>query len=144
WKTTNGGATFKPVFDRYTQSIGAIAVDQANPKTVWVGTGESWVRNSVSAGTGIYRSTDAGENWQFMGLPKSERIGRIVIDPKSPNTVYVAVLGALWSPGEDRGLYKTTDAGKTWQKILHVDANTGCADVQIDPQETNVVYAAMW
>jgi photosystem II stability/assembly factor-like uncharacterized protein len=144
WKSVNAGTSFKPVFDKYTQSIGAIAVDQAHPDTVWVGTGEPWVRNSTSVGTGIYKTTDAGENWKFMGLPNSERIGKIVVDPKNSDTIYVAVLGHLWDANEDRGLYKTTDGGKTWQKILYADADTGCSDVAIDPQETNVVYAGMW
>jgi len=144
WKTTNGGITFRPVFDKYTQSIGAIAVDQAKPETVWAGTGEPWVRNSVSVGTGVYKSTDGGENWQFMGLKDSERIAKIVVDPKNSDIVYVAALGHLWDSNEERGLYKTTDGGKTWQRILYVDQDTGCADVDIDPQETNVLYAAMW
>ncbi len=144
WKTTNAGISFKPVFDKYPQSIGAIAVDQAHPDTVWVGTGEGWVRNSTSVGAGIYKTTDAGENWKFMGLPKSERIAKIVVDPKNSDTVYVAVLGHLWDTNEDRGLYKTTDGGKNWQKILYVNPDTGCSDVSIDPQETNMVYAGMW
>lgn len=144
WKTTNGGTTFKSIFDKYTQSIGAIAVDQSNPSTVWVGTGESWVRNSVSVGTGVYKSTDGGENWQFVGLPESERIGKIVIDPKNPDTVYVAALGHLWNGNEERGLYKTTDGGKTWERVLFVDKDTGCADVAIDPQEPSIIYASTW
>ncbi len=144
WKSINAGISFKPIFDKYTQSIGAIAVDQSHPDTVWVGTGEPWVRNSTSVGTGIYKSTDAGENWKFMGLPKSERIAKIVIDPKHSDTVYVAVLGHLWDSNEDRGLYKTVDGGKTWQKILYVNADTGCSDVSIDPQETEIVYAGTW
>jgi len=144
WKSLNGGTTFRPIFDKYTQSIGAIAIDQAHPDTVWVGTGEPWMRNSVSVGTGIYKTTDAGDNWKFMGLPNSEHIGKIVVDPKNSDTVYVAVLGHLWNSSEDRGLYKTTDAGKTWQKILYVDADTGCSDIAVDPQEPQVVYATMW
>ena len=144
WKTSTGGTSFKPVFDKNTQSIGAIAVDQAKPDNVWVGTGEAWVRNSTSVGTGIYKSKDAGDNWQFMGLPKSERIGKIVIDPKNSSTVYVAVLGGLWNASEDRGLYKTTDSGATWKKILYVNPDTGCSDVVVDPQETSIVYAATW
>ncbi len=144
WKTTNGGATFKPIFDKYTQSIGAITIDQSKPSTVWVGTGESCTRNSVSVGTGIYKTTDSGENWKLMGLEKSERISKIVVDPKNPDTVYVAVVGALWSSSEDRGLYKTTDGGNKWEKILYVDANTGCSDIAIDPQEPNRLYAGMW
>ncbi|MBI4853871.1 MAG: glycosyl hydrolase [Acidobacteria bacterium] len=144
WKTINGGTSFKPVFDKHTQSIGAIAVDQTTPNTVWVATGESCTRNSVSIGTGVYKSTDGGENWQLMGLEKSERISKIIIDPKSPNTVYVAVVGALWSSSPERGLYKTTDGGKTWAKILYIDENTGCSDIAVDPQEPNRLYAGMW
>jgi photosystem II stability/assembly factor-like uncharacterized protein len=144
WKTTNGGVSFKPIFDKYTQAIGAIAVDQSKPETVWVGTGEVWVRNSVSNGTGLYRTRDGGDNWQFMGLAKSERIGRIVIDPKNSDTVYVAVLGALYNASEHRGLYKTTDGGKTWNKVLYVYPDSGCADIAIDPQEPSIVYASLW
>ena len=144
WKSINGGDTFKPVFDKHSQSIGAIAVDQSNPQTVWVGTGESDTRNSVSIGTGIYKTTDGGENWQSLGLEKSERIARIAIDPKDSSIVYVAVPGHLWNSNEDRGLYKTTDAGKTWQKILYVNAETGCSDVVLDPQNPQTIYAATW
>lgn len=144
WKSLNGGTTFRPVFDKYTQSIGAIAIDQAHPDTVWVGTGEPWMRNSVSVGTGIYKTTDAGDNWKFMGLPDSEHIGKIVVDPKNSDTVYAAVLGHLWNSSEDRGVYKTSDGGKTWQKILYVNPDTGCSDIAVDPQEPQVVYASMW
>lgn len=144
WKSINGGTSFKPVFDKYVQSIGAIAIDQTHPDTVWVGSGESDTRNSVSVGTGIYKTTDAGENWQMMGLEKSERISKIVIDPKNSDTVYLAVPGHLWESSEDRGVYKTTDGGKTWTKILYVNADTGCADLAIDPQNPQNVYAAMW
>lgn len=144
WKTVNGGTTFRAVFDRYDQSIGAVAVDPSNPETVWVGTGESWVRNSVSAGSGIYRSGDGGDNWQFMGLAESERIAKVVVDPKDSKTVYACVTGRLWSDSAERGLYKTGDGGKTWAKILYVNESTGCADMDIDPQETQVLYAAMW
>ncbi len=144
WKSLNGGVTFTPIFDKYTQSIGAIAIDQKHPDTVWIGTGEPWVRNSVSVGTGIYKTTDGGESWTCMGLKDSEHIGKIVIDPRNSNTVYVAVLGHLWNANKERGLYKTTDGGKTWERILYVDENTGCADLAIDPQEPDIVYAAMW
>ncbi|MGA9769194.1 MAG: glycosyl hydrolase [Blastocatellia bacterium] len=144
WKSINGGTTFKPVFDKYTQSIGAIAIDQAQPNTVWVGTGESWTRNSTSVGTGLYKSTDGGDTWKRVGLENSERIAQIVIDPKNSDTVYVAATGHLWDSNEERGVYKTTDGGKTWQRALFVDKDTGCADLAIDPQEPNVVYAAMW
>ncbi|MGH9857004.1 MAG: WD40/YVTN/BNR-like repeat-containing protein, partial [Acidobacteriota bacterium] len=144
WKSINGGITFKPVFDKYSQSIGAIAIDQTHPETVWVGTGESDTRNSSSIGTGLYKTTDGGENWQLIGLEKSERIARIAIDPKNSNTVYVAVPGHLWNANEDRGLYKTTDGGKTWQKILYINADTGCSDVVIDPKNPTTLYASTW
>ncbi|MEM4251859.1 MAG: glycosyl hydrolase, partial [Candidatus Bathyarchaeia archaeon] len=108
WKSTNGGTSFRPVFDKYIQSIGALVIDQTRPDTVWVGTGESNTRNSVSIGAGLYKTTDGGENWTLVGLEKVERISKIVIDPKRPDTVYVAGLGALWSSSPERGLYKTT------------------------------------
>src|SRR6516164_2393843 len=108
WKSENGGTTFKPVFDKQpAQSIGAIAIDPQAPKTIWVGTGEAWTRNSASIGNGIYRSTDGGDNWTYLGLPESERISKILIDPKEKDTVYVCVPGKLWSDSEDRGVYKT-------------------------------------
>ena len=144
WKTVNGGASFKSIFDKYCQSIGAIAIDQKHPDTVWVGSGESNMRNSVSVGDGLYRSTDAGENFQKIGLDSSEHISKIIVDPKNSNNVYVAVPGHLWNDNKERGLYKTSDFGKTWQKILYVDEKTGCADIAIDPTNSNVIYATMW
>jgi photosystem II stability/assembly factor-like uncharacterized protein len=144
WKTTNGGNTFKSVFDEYTQSIGTITIDQARPDTVWVGTGETWVRNSVSVGTGIYRTTDGGETWKAMGLENTEHIGRIAIDPKNPSTIYVAALGHVWNDNEERGVYKSTDGGATWRRTLYVDAKTGCADLEVDPKNPKIVYASMW
>ncbi|HEX8179565.1 MAG TPA: hypothetical protein VF525_08490 [Pyrinomonadaceae bacterium] len=144
WKSVNGGTTFKPVFDKHTMSIGAVTIDPSNPKTVWVGTGESWVRNSVSVGTGLYKTTDGGDNWEFVGLGDSERIARIVVDPKDSNTVYVAATGHLWNANAERGLYKTTDGGKTWQKTLFINDDTGAAWVAFDPSDTKTLYAAMW
>jgi photosystem II stability/assembly factor-like uncharacterized protein len=144
WKTTNAGASFKPVFDKYCQSIGAIAIDQKNPKIIYVGTGESNMRNSVSIGNGLYRSSDAGENWTKIGLDSTEHISRIIIDPKNSDIIYVAAPGPLWSDGSNRGLYKSTDAGKTWSKILYVDEKTGCADIAVDPENTNIIYATTW
>lgn len=144
WKSTDAGLNFRPVFDKHTQSVGAVRIDQSNPETVWVGTGEGWTRNSVSVGSGVYKSTDGGDNWTLMGLENSERIGKIVLDPKDSNIAYVAVVGALWSASEHRGLYKTTDGGKTWEKILYVSPDAGCADVALDPKNPSVVYAAMW
>ena len=113
WKSTNGGTTYKPVFDKMTaQSIGALAIDPQAPKTIWAGTGESWTRNSVSIGDGIYKSTDGGETWMNMGLKDSERISKILVDPKDSETVYACVPGKLWSDSDDRGVYKTSDGGK--------------------------------
>ncbi|MFC2106982.1 glycosyl hydrolase [Bacteroidota bacterium] len=144
WKSKNAGTTFEPIFDKHNQCIGCISIDQNHPDTVWVGTGEVWTRNSVSVGDGIYRTTDGGEKWRNMGLKDTERIGRIIIDPNDPNTLYVAALGHLWNANEDRGVYKTTDGGKNWEKILYVDENTGCADLTMDPDNPNVLLAAMW
>ncbi|MCB0581042.1 MAG: hypothetical protein KDD10_17245 [Phaeodactylibacter sp.] len=145
WKSTDGGVTFTSVFDDHPQSIGAIAVDPQNPDIVaWVGTGECWTRNSVSVGNGLYRTTDGGKNWQHLGLEKSERISSIQINPQNTDEVYVGVLGALWGDSEDRGVYKTTDGGATWEKILYVDAGTGCSDLAIDPRDPKTLYAAFW
>lgn len=144
WKTKTGGFTFEPLFDKHPQSIGALAIDQRHPDTVWVGTGESNMRNSVAVGLGIFRSTDAGRNWTKMGLDNSEHISKIIIHPQQSNTLYVAVPGKLWSDSPDRGLYKTTDGGKTWEKILYTDEKTGCADVLMDPRNPEVLWAAMW
>ena len=144
WRSKNGGVNFKPVFDDHNQCIGSITIDQAHPDTVWVGTGETWVRNSVSAGNGIYKSVNGGEKWEPMGLENTERIGKIIIHPEKPDIVYAAALGHLWDANEERGLYKTTDGGKTWEKILYIDQDTGCTDVWMDPQEPEILYAAMW
>ncbi len=145
WKTTDGGVTYKPIFDKHAQSIGAVAVDPKAPdQVIWVGTGECWTRNSVTIGDGVYKTTDGGQNWTRMGLEKSERISAVKIDPNNPATVYVGVLGALWGPSAERGVYKTTDGGKTWEKILFVDENTGCADLAIDPKAPNTLYASFW
>jgi photosystem II stability/assembly factor-like uncharacterized protein len=144
WKTTNAGASFKPIFDKYTQSIGALAIDQKNPKVIYVGTGESNMRNSVSIGDGMYKSTDGGDNWTKIGLEDTEHIAKIVIDPSNSNIIYVAAPGPLWSDGPDRGLYKSTDAGKTWAKVLYINEKAGCADVAIDPSDPNTVYASTW
>ena len=144
WKSKNFGTTFKPVFDKYNQSIGAITIDQQHPDTVWVGTGEVWVRNSVSVGDGVYRTYNGGESWKKMGLEKTERIAKIAIKPGNPDVVFVAALGNLWNSGTDRGLYKTTDGGKTWEKVLYVDENTGCSDVAIDWKDPEIMYAGMW
>jgi len=145
WKTINNGTTWTPVFDREgSYSIGCIALDPKNPLTVWVGTGENNSQRSVSYGNGLYRSDDGGKTWRNVGLKTSEHIGRIAIDPKDSNIVYVAAQGPLWGPGGDRGLFKTTDNGKTWKNILNISENTGVTDVVIDPQNPETVYAASY
>lgn len=144
WKTTDGGSNFTSVFDKYCQSIGAVCIDQSNPETVWVGTGESNMRNTTSIGAGLYKTTDGGENWVKMGLENTEHIAKIAILPNQPNTVFVAVPGHLWNSNPERGLYRTTDGGKTWDKALYLNENTGCADIIIDPQNPNTMYCTMW
>jgi len=146
WKSSNGGTTFKPVFDKEAvQSIGAITIDPQSPKTIWVGTGEAWTRNSTSVGEGIYKSTDGGDSWTNMGLKNSERISKILVDPKNSNTVYACVPGKLWSDSEDRGVYKTTDGGKSWNKILKgTNLSTGCAMMSMNPQDSKVLFASLW
>ena len=144
WKSTNAGASFKPVFDKYCQSIGAIAINQKDPGIVYVGTGESNMRNSVSIGNGMYKTVDGGMNWEKLGLDSTEHIAKIAINPTNPDIVYVAAPGALWSDSKHRGLYKTTDGGKTWEKILYINDKAGCADVSVDPTNPDVVYATTW
>src|ERR671914_3093890 len=145
WKTINAGVTWTPVFDNEASySIGAIALDPKNPLTVWVGSGENNSQRSVAYGSGLYKSDDGGRTWRNVGLKTSEHIGRIAIDPKDSNVVYVASQGPLWGPGGDRGLFKTTDGGKTWKNILNISENTGVTDVVIDPRDPNTIYAASY
>ena len=144
WKTTDAGVVLKPMFDKYCQSIGAIAVDQKHRGVVYVGTGESNMRNSVSIGDGLYKTDDGGDNWVKIGLDSTEHIAKIAIDPSASNVIYVAAPGPLWSDSKQRGLYKSTDDGKTWSKILFINEKTGCADVAVDPRNTNIVYATTW
>ena len=146
WKSINGATTFTPVFDKQdVQSIGAVTIDPSNHKNVWVGTGESWTRNSVSVGSGIYKSTDGGENWTNMGLKDSERISRILVDPKDSNTVLACATGHLWDDNNERGVYKTTDGGKTWNKVLAgANGSTGCGMLAMSLQEPKMIFASMW
>ncbi len=145
WKTTSGGTAWEPIFEKEsTQSIGAIAIQQDNPAVVWVGTGEGNPRNSLNGGDGIYKSLDAGKTWKKVGLEKTRHIHRIIIDPKNPNTVYVAAIGSPWGDHPERGVYKTTDGGNTWERILFVNEKTGCADLVMDPANPNKLVAAMW
>ncbi len=145
WKTVNGGMTWKPLFDaQRVAAIGAVAVFQPNPAVVWVGTGEGNPRNSASVGYGAYKSLDGGETWQSAGLEKTERIHRIVLHPTNPDIAYAAAMGQMWGENPDRGVFRTTDGGKSWKKILYVNEKTGCADLVMDPSNPNKLFAAMW
>ncbi len=145
WKSSNGGATFAPIFEKHVQSIGTVALDPTNPDNViWVGTGETWTRNSVSIGDGLYKSVDGGVNWEKVGFDQSERISSIEINPNNAQEMYVGVLGALWSDNEERGVFKSVDGGKTWEKILYINTTTGCSDLLMDPNDPNTLYASMW
>jgi photosystem II stability/assembly factor-like uncharacterized protein len=145
WKSADGGATFNPIFDDHVQSIGVVKLDPSNPdEVIWVGTGETWTRNSVSIGDGLYKTTDGGSSWKKMGFENSERIASIAINPKNSDEIFVGVLGALWSDSDERGVYKSTDGGKSWNKILYIGPSTGAADVIMDPENPNILYASMW
>ncbi|UCF14391.1 MAG: PDZ domain-containing protein, partial [Phycisphaerales bacterium] len=144
-KTTNNGFALEHQFDREaTVSIGDVQVAQSNPNILWIGTGEANPRNSVSWGDGVYKSTDGGKTWQNMGLKKTFQIGRIAIHPENANIVYVGALGRLWGPNEERGLFKTTDGGKTWEKILYIDDKTGIIDVQMHPKDPDTLLVAAY
>ncbi|MEX1183695.1 MAG: glycosyl hydrolase [Gemmatimonadota bacterium] len=145
WKTENRGNTWRPIFDEGgSYSLGAVVVDPRNPDVVWLGTGENQSQRSVGYGDGLYKSTDAGETWQHAGLPNSEHIQRILIDPRNSDVVYVASQGPLWNSGGDRGLYKTTNGGRTWTRVLHVSDDTGITDALFDPTNPDVLYASAY
>ena len=145
WKSTSGGIKWQPIFDKeVTASIGAVAIQQSNPSVIWVGTGEGNPRNSLNGGYGIFKSLDAGKSWKSMGLEKTRHIHRVVIHPDNPDIVYVAAIGSPWGEHKERGVYKTTDGGKTWKQILFNNIKTGAADLVIDPSNPNKLIAAMW
>ena len=145
WKSNDAGTTFYPIFDDHAQSIGAVELDPNDPdNTIYVGTGEPWPRNSVSIGDGLYKSNDGGNNWKKIGLENSERIANIIVNPANSNEIYVAVLGALWSDSNQRGVYKSNDGGETWENILFLNNSTGCADLAMDPSNPKILYASMW
>jgi photosystem II stability/assembly factor-like uncharacterized protein len=145
WKSTSGGIDWTPIFnDQITASIGALKIQQSNPDVIWVGTGEGNPRNSLNGGYGIFKSLDGGKTWQSMGLENTRHIHRIIIDPTQPNTVYVAAIGSPWGVHPERGIYKTTDGGKSWKKILYQNPKTGAADLVMDPTNPNKLVAAMW
>ena len=145
WKSTNGGLTFKPMFDEQpVHSVGAVAIDPRTADVVWVGTGEGNPRNSVSHGDGVYRTQDGGKSWKNLGLAASERIARIALHPREAGVAFVCALGPAWGEGAERGVFRTGDSGKTWRKVLSVDAKTGCADLAMDPGNPDHLLAAMW
>ncbi len=145
WKSVNGGMTWETVFDdQAAPSIGAIAIHQAAPDVVWVGTGEANVRNSMGVGRGVFRTMDGGKSWEYLGLAGSERIHRIVLDPGDPDVAYVSALGPAWSDGEERGVFKTTDGGRSWKKILYVNERTGASGLVMDPSNPDHLLASMW
>ena len=145
FKTVNGGIDWTPIFDRQTSiSVGDIALEPGNPDVIWVGTGESNVRNSVSFGDGVYKSTDGGKTWKHLGLKDTNTISKIVINPKNPDIAYVAAVGHAWGENEERGVFMTTDGGKTWTKTLYIDKQHGASDLEIDPVNPNILYAGMW
>ena len=145
WKTENHGTSWTPLFDdQPTSSIGDVTLDPSNPNLVWVGTGEPQNRQSSGWGNGVYKSTDAGNTWRHMGLDGTKHIGRILIHPRNPDIVYVAAVGDLWAPNEERGVFRTTDGGETWEKVLYIDLHTGAIDLAMDPGDPNTIFAGMY
>jgi len=145
WESLNAGRTWTPIFDNVpVGSIGALAVASSNPRVIYVGTGEADMRSDIAQGHGVYRSRDGGKSWQLVGLGDSQQIGRIAIDPENADIVYVAALGHPYGPNAERGLFKSTDGGKHWAKVLGPDANTGAIDVVLEPGNASVIYASLW
>jgi photosystem II stability/assembly factor-like uncharacterized protein len=147
WKTTNGGLSWKPIFDKQkdaSPAIGAIAVSESDPNTIYVGTGEACIRGNIVGGNGVYKSIDVGKTWKFVGLADTHAIGRLAVNPKNPNIVFVAALGHPFGDNEERGIFRTQDGGKTWEKVLYKDAKTGGIDVVFDPSNSNILFAALW
>lgn len=145
FKTTDGGIHWEPIFDAQpVSSIGSLAIADSDPNIVWAGTGEAWIRSHISVGQGIYKSTDAGKTWKLMGLEKTGRIGRLAIDPKNPDIVVACALGHAYGPQQERGVFRTTDGGKTWDRVLFTDENSGCSDLVMDPSNPRILFAGMW
>ena len=145
WKTTNAGTTWEPIFDNQpSYSLGCVTLDPNNPEIVWLGTGENVSGRHVGFGDGIYKSLDGGKTWENMGLIKSEHIAKILVDPGNSDVVYVAAEGPLWAAGGERGVYKSVDGGKTWKQVLKIDKNTGVTDLEFDPQNPSILYAAAY
>ncbi|UCE43085.1 MAG: sialidase [Candidatus Aminicenantes bacterium] len=145
FKSEDGGINWKPIFDKQpVSSVGSLAIAPSDSNVIWAGTGETFIRSNISHGDGIYKSTDTGKTWKKMGLEKTGRIGRIVIDPRNPDIVFAAAMGHCYGPQKDRGVFRTTDGGKTWEKVLFVDENTGCSDIAMDPNNPRILFAGMW
>jgi photosystem II stability/assembly factor-like uncharacterized protein len=145
WKSVDGGLNWAPIFDdQPVQSIGALAIAPSDPNVVWAGTGEAFIRSNISIGNGVYKSTDAGKTWQHMGLELTGRIGRVVIDPRDPNIVHVAAVGHSYGPQQERGVFRTTDGGETWEHTLFVDENTGAFEIAMNPSNPRILFAGMW
>src|SRR6266446_3742013 len=147
WKTTDGGLNWKPIFDKTkdaSPSIGALAVSESDPNIIYVGTGEACIRGNIVGGNGVYKSIDAGKTWKFVGLGDTRAIGRLIVNPKNPDIAFVAALGHPFGDNEERGVFRTRDGGKTWEKILYKDAKTGAIDITFDPSNSNILFAALW
>jgi photosystem II stability/assembly factor-like uncharacterized protein len=145
WKSTDGGINWKPIFDdQPVSSVGSLAIAPSDTQIIWAGSGETFIRSNISIGNGIYKSTDGGKTWMHMGLEKTGRIGRIVIHPHNPNIVFAAAMGHCYGPQPERGVFRTTDGGKAWERVLFVDENTGCSDIAMDPNNPRILFAGMW
>jgi photosystem II stability/assembly factor-like uncharacterized protein len=145
WKTTDGGISWLPMSDKEKfSSVGAIAVAESDPNVIYVGSGEACIRNNILQGNGVYKSTDAGKTWHFIGLEDTRHIGRLAVNPKNPDIVFVAALGHAYGRNTERGIFRSTDGGKNWQKVLYKDDQTGAIDVVFDPSNANIMYAALW
>ena len=145
WKSVDGGVAWEPIFDdQDVSSIGSLAVANSDPNIVWAGSGETNLRSSISIGNGVYKSTDSGKTWQHMGLEKTGRIGRLLIHPTNPDIVYVAALGTVYGPQQERGVYRSTNGGKSWKRVLFTDENTGAIDLSMQPNDPETIIAGMW
>ena len=145
WRTTDGGVSWQPISDKTViSSIGAIAVSESNPNVIYVGSGESCLRGNISYGDGMYRTTDGGKTWQHIGLKDTQHIARLWIDPRNSDHVLVAALGHAYGPNSERGIFRTNDGGKTWDKVLYKDDKSGAIDLSVDPHNPNVMFAALY
>src|SRR5437899_701802 len=145
WKTTDGGISWDPLFDKQpVSSIGSIAVADSDPNVIYVGTGEACIRGNIVAGDGMYKSSDAGKTWQHIGLRDTQTVGRVIVNPRNPDVVFVAALGHVYGSNSERGIFRTTDGGKTWQKVLYKDDKSGGIDITFDPSNPNTLFAALW